>query len=169
MLRAYHPAQRDWPHAGPGKRKGTANARLPVKVIWMRRTRVLRRMLAAYRESKKIDKHMCVTRRGGACGGRLCERLRVAMRFVLLRVHDSWADLPRRSRCYRRACRYHDLYLQVKGARYKTKRTLMETIHKKKAEETRVKAINDQAQVAKSKAETKKTKKGIAKKIRAQE
>ena len=30
----------------PGKRKGTSEARLPTKVLWMRRMRVLRRLLA---------------------------------------------------------------------------------------------------------------------------
>lgn len=54
--------------------------------------------------------------------------------------------------------------MQVKGARYKTKRVLMETIHKQKAEQSRLKVISDQATMAKSKAEGKRSKKETNKK-----
>ncbi|KDE09680.1 50S ribosomal protein L19e [Microbotryum lychnidis-dioicae p1A1 Lamole] len=45
-------------HTGAGKRKGSADARMPTKVLWMRRQRVLRRMLRKYREDGKINKHL---------------------------------------------------------------------------------------------------------------
>jgi len=56
--RALLESKRSGRHMGYGKRKGTKDARMPSQVLWMRRLRVLRRLLAKYRDAGKIDKHL---------------------------------------------------------------------------------------------------------------
>lgn len=47
-------AKRKGRHTGTGKRKGTREARMPSQVLWLRRQRVLRRLLKKFRAQKKI-------------------------------------------------------------------------------------------------------------------
>ncbi|KAJ4355003.1 hypothetical protein N0V95_003340 [Ascochyta clinopodiicola] len=56
--RELNAARRIGRHRGFGKRKGTADARMPSQILWMRRLRVLRRLLVKYRAAGKIDKHL---------------------------------------------------------------------------------------------------------------
>ena len=43
---------------GRGKRRGCKDARMPTKVMWIRRQRVLRRLLKKYRKQRKIDQKL---------------------------------------------------------------------------------------------------------------
>jgi len=147
--------------AGTGKRRGTKDARMPQKVLWMRRQRVLRRLLRKYRETKKIDCHLYHELYNKSKGN--------VFKVSTPSLHEAIVDTPHPVQ----GCCDGDLLVPsrfdsvplptatVPAAVYslgfvtdyhraQNKRVLMEYIHKRKATDTRQRALADQAEARRS-------------------
>ena len=116
-VKAWHAAVRKGRHTGTGRRKGARNARMPSEILWMRRSRVLRRLLRKYRDAKKIT-----------------------------------------------PSQYRQMYLRAKGNMYKNKNTLIEMIHKDKADKKRETELEAQREARRAKNTVRKDKR-VARKI----
>merc|ERR1712004_903765 len=73
--------------------KGTKEARMPSKVLWMKRVRILRKLIQKYRKARKIDKHQYHTLymmiKGNAFKNKQAEHFRAAKRAKVLKRREK--------------------------------------------------------------------------------
>ncbi|KAL0234547.1 hypothetical protein PCE1_001583 [Barthelona sp. PCE] len=107
---------------GIGTRKGTANARMSSKLLWMRRSRVLRRLIRRYRDAGKIDKHLYATLYKASKGNQFRNK-----RHLLEHIHEAKNEQVRLEKTKKQA---EALRNKTRDRRRRRAKTLEERIAK---------------------------------------
>ena len=102
------------------KSKGTMNARMPFKVLWVRKLRVLRRLLKKYRTAKKIDNHLYHELYLGSKGNQYKNK-----RVLMEAIHAKKAEIKRKKLLVEQSEARKD------KARMKTERKAAKALQKK--------------------------------------
>eukprot|EP00300_Choanocystis_sp_HF-7_P041384 c8095_g1_i1.p1 GENE.c8095_g1_i1~~c8095_g1_i1.p1 ORF type:complete len:223 (-),score=46.97 c8095_g1_i1:37-705(-) len=139
-------AKRKGRHSGTGKRRGTREARFPQKILWIRRQRVLRRLLLKYREAKKIDKHLYHDLYAKAKGN-VFKNKRILVEYI----HKAKNEKTREKTIEEQAQARRDRNKVARGRR-------AERVEAKRAEEAVLAAIPIEAPAEKEPAKEKKKK-----------